>query len=126
MSAPRLYTVFEYLATLITERGDNEPFMLSQLQPALKYKFPDFTFEGYQLSGLKEFILSGEKAGYFKLVNTGSAQTAYLTAGTKRPQVTNTAMANMVASAGDMGINDPRRTRWMTLAMENMLSADRA
>ncbi len=126
MSTPRLYTVFEYLATLIAERGENEPFMLSQLQPALKYKFPDFSFEEYQISGLKEFIVSGETAGYFKLVNTGSAQTAYLMPGAKRPQVTNSPAANMVASAGEMGVNDPRRTRWMTLAMENMLSADRA
>src|SRR5258706_9636084 len=108
MSTARLYTVFEYLATLIAERNENEPFMLSQLQPALKYKFPDFSFEEYQISGLKEFILSGEKAGYFKLVNTGAAQTAYLSPGTKRPQVTNTATANMVASTGEMGVNDPR------------------
>ena len=125
MSTLRLSTVFEYLATLIGEREAEEPLMLSQLQLAITYKFPDFTFAAYELAGLKDFILAGEKAGYFKLVNTGNMQTAYLATGNKRPQV-RPATSTMLIETSEMGANDPRRTRWMTLTLENMLSADRA
>src|SRR5690242_10770868 len=116
MSTPRLNSLFEYLATLIAERGPDQPLLVSQLQNAIIYKFPDFTFESVQLSSIKDLILAGEKAGYFKLVNTGSFQTAYLLAGSKQPGGT----------SSEMGANDPRRQRWMTLAMEHMLTADRA
>ncbi|MEP7289581.1 MAG: hypothetical protein ABI947_27850 [Chloroflexota bacterium] len=126
MSTPRLYIIFEYLLTLITEASENAPFMLTQLQPAIIYKFPDFSFATYELSGLKEFIQAGEKAGYFKLVNTGSMQTAYLVPGAKRPQTQQVSPVASSGVGGDMGANDPRRLRWMTLAMENMLSAERA
>src|SRR4051812_10332144 len=88
MAGPSLSTIFEYLATLVAERSSDEPFMLNQIQPALKYKFPDFSLADYQLAGLKEFILAGDKAGYFKLVNTGSVQTAYLAPGTKKVNAT--------------------------------------
>jgi hypothetical protein len=98
--------------------------MLSQLQSAISYKFPDFSFTAYELSGLKDFILAGEKAGYFKLVNTGNMQTAYLQPGTKRPLVRPATITQLDGST--MGDNDPRRIRWMTLTMENMLSAERA
>lgn len=125
MSTPRLYNVFEYLATLIAEREAEEPLMLTQLQLALTFKFPDFTFAAYELAGLKDFIQAGEKAGYFKLVNTGNMQTAYLVSGTKRQQA-RPATSTMLIELNDMELNDPRRTRWMTLTMENMLSADRA
>ena len=58
MSTARLYTVFDYLATLIAERETDQPFMLSQLMNAIQYKFPDFSFEAYEIAGLKEFILA--------------------------------------------------------------------
>ncbi len=117
MPGPTLYTVFEYLATLIAERQPDEPFLLMQIQPALLYKYPNFNLAEYQINSIRDFLAAGEKAGYFKLVNTGSAQTSYLAPGPK-------------ASApppddSDMAANDPRRTRWMNLAMEDMLTAER-
>ncbi len=120
MAGPSLYTVFEYLATLVAERDPGEPFLLSQIQPAIRYKFPEFSLADYQLPGLKDFILAGDKAGYFKLVNTGNAQTAYLAPGTK------TATIPPKLSTQEMGADDPRRTRWMNTALEEMLSAERA
>src|SRR5262249_34332969 len=59
----------------------------------------------------------------FKLVNTGSFQTAYLQPGTKQPQPTITQPSSTVS---EMGANDPRRQRWMTLALENLLTSERA
>src|SRR5579871_4216127 len=118
MSTPRLYSIFEYLSALIAERPADQPFLVSQLQKAITYKFPDFSFAAYELPGLKEFIMAGEKAGYFKLVNTGSFQTAYLQPGTKQPQP--------ASASSEMGANDPRRQRWMTLALENLLTSERA
>ncbi len=120
MAGPTLYSVFEYLAALVSERDADEPFLLSQIQPAISYKFPDFTFASYQLPGMKEFILSGEKAGYFKLVNTGDIKTAYLAPGPKAAQ-----MATQTATE-EMAANDPRRTRWMTQTLEAMILAERA
>jgi hypothetical protein len=120
MAGPTLYSVFEYLATLISERDTDEPFLLSQIQPAISYKFPDFSFANYQLPGMKDFILSGEKAGYFKLVNTGDIKTAYLAPGTKTAQA-----ATRITSTQEMAANDPRRTRWMTLTLEAMILAER-
>ncbi len=122
MAGPTLYSIFEYLAALIAERDADEPFLLSQIQPAIQYKFPDFALADYQLPGLKEFILSGEKAGYFKLVNTGDIKTAYLAPGPK-------AVPPPVAGPRDtqeLAPNDPRRLQWMTLTMEAMILAERA
>src|SRR5258708_38228547 len=118
MSTPRLYSIFDYLATLVAERPADQPFLVSQLETAITYKFPDFSFAAYELSGLKDFIVAGEKAGYFKLVNTGSFQTAYLQPGTKQPQPT--------VASNEMGANDPRRHRCMRLAMENLLTSEHA
>ncbi len=116
-----LYSVFEYLATLIAERDADEPFLLSQIQPAIRYKFPDFNFADYQLPGIKEFLLSGEKAGYFKLVNTGDIKTAYLAPG---PKAIQQQVAQMQATE-EMAASDPRRLRWMTQTMETMILAER-
>jgi hypothetical protein len=117
MTGPSLYTVFEYLATLVSEREPDEPFLLSQVQQAIRYKYPEFSFGDYQMAGIKEFLIAGEKAGYFKLVNTGNIQTAHLASGTKpvKPSV------DM-----DRAAADPRRSQWMTLALESMLIAERA
>jgi hypothetical protein len=120
MAGPSLYSVFEYLATLILERDADEPFLLSQIQPAIAYKFPDFSFAEYQLAGMKDFILAGEKAGYFKLVNTGDIKTAYLASGPK------TSFAKTQRATQEMAANDPRRLRWMTETMEAMILAERA
>src|SRR5260221_9104968 len=123
MSTARLYTVFDYLATLIAEREPDEPFMLSQLMNAIQYKFPDFTFEAYEIAGLREFIVAGEKEGYFKLANTGSRDSAYLLPGSKQPQARSGPTAG--AANEGMGANDPRRTRWMRLTLEHLLNAER-
>lgn len=118
MAGSTLYEVYEYLASLIAEREPDEPFLLNQLQPAIRYKFPDFSFADYNLPGVKEFLLSGEKAGYFKLVNTGTMQTSYLAPGPKA--------AILHAEAEEaIDASDPRNLRWMTLAMEAMLTAER-
>jgi hypothetical protein len=122
MAGPTLYSVFEYLAALIAERDADEPFLLSQIQPAITYKFPDFALADYQLPGLREFILSGEKAGYFKLVNTGDVKTAYLAPGPKAAPPVSTPLP----PTEEMAANDPRRLRWMTLTMEAMILAERA
>jgi len=42
MSTPRLYSIFDYLATLVAERSTDQPFLVSQLETAIMYKFPDF------------------------------------------------------------------------------------
>src|SRR5215831_6753363 len=81
MSAPTLYVIYDYLAHLIAEREPEKPLLVSQIQSALLYKFPDFDPTTYRLSGLREFVMTGEKAGYFKLVNTGDAKTSYLAPG---------------------------------------------
>jgi hypothetical protein len=112
MSNAPLNTVFEYLAVLISERDAGEPFLVKQIMPALQYKFPGFNFAEYSLTSLKEFVQAGEKAGYFKLVITGDPNTAHLLPGSKRQS--------------DMGADDPRRTQWMSLAIENMIIAERA
>lgn len=118
MVGATLYAVYEYLAALIAEREPDEPFLLSQLQPAIRYKFPDFSFADYNLPGVKEFLLAGEKAGYFKLVNTGAMQTSYLAPGPK-------AVAPQPEAEEAIDATDPRHLRWMTLAMEAMLTAER-
>jgi len=118
MPGPTLYNVFEYLAALIAERRPDEPFLLTQIQPALLYKFPNFNFADYQLNGVRDFLAAGEKAGYFKFVNMGSPQTSYLAPGPK-------ASAPPPPADTEMGAHDPRRTQWMTLAMEDMLTAER-
>src|SRR5579859_383882 len=124
MSATRLYTVFEYLSTLLVERDANEPLLIPQLQGAILYKFPDFSFAAYEIGSLKEFLAAGEKAGYFKLVNTGNIQTSYLTPGSR--QIQTNPMPISPTAESDMGASDPRRTRWMTLALEHLVTAERA
>ncbi len=122
MPGPALDAIFDYVAVLIAEREPDEPFLLRQIQPAIQYKFPDFSFASYDLNGLKDFLLAGENSGYFKLVNTGDLQTAYLSPGPRsRPVAPQPTPAGTEILSGD-----PRRTQWMTLAVENMLSADRA
>ncbi|HLY29032.1 MAG TPA: serine/threonine-protein kinase [Aggregatilineales bacterium] len=123
-STTRSYTVFEYLGGLLADRGEDEPLLIPQLQGAILYKFPDFSFAAYEIGGLKEFLAAGEKAGYFKLVNTGNIQTSYLVPGTRQIQSTPVPVSSAVES--DMGVADPRRTRWMTLTLEHMVTAERA
>src|SRR5258708_20411214 len=103
MSTARLYTVFDYLATLIAEREPDEPFMLSQLMNAIQYKFPDFSFEAYEIAGLREFIVAGEKGGYFQLANTGCRENPYLLPGSKTPQ----AAPGPPAAAAAVGTSHP-------------------
>lgn len=122
MTGPSLDVVFNYLALLISEREAGKPFLISQLQQAITYKFPNFNFADYKLGGLKDFVLMGEKSGYFNLVNTGNPQTSYLAAGIKQPPPP----TPQPESVEHLPENDPRRMRWMQLALENMLTADRA
>jgi hypothetical protein len=97
------------------------------MQPALTFKFPGFTFAEYQLAGIKDFIVAGEKAGYFKLVNTGDIKTSYLARGTRVVAAPAAPAGPTIQTAGDaMAANDPRRLRWMSLAMEAMMMAERA
>src|SRR5262249_41798523 len=82
-AGPRLYAIFEYLAQLVAERDADEPFMFSQIEPTLRYMAPDFNYAAYKLSGIKDFIVSGEKAGYFKLAEDSKG--SYLVPGRKAP-----------------------------------------
>jgi hypothetical protein len=118
-----LDTIFDYLALLISEREPGQPFLLSQIQPAILYKFPDFNFAAYGLANLRAFVVAGEQAGFFRLVNTGNIQTAYLELGSKRPPAPSMAAPTALA---DLGVDDPRRTRWMTDVLEALLNAERA
>jgi hypothetical protein len=117
MTTPGLETIFQYIAVLISEREAGKPLLLSQLQPAITYKFPNFTFAAYGLSGLREFLAVGEGAGYFKLVNTGNPQTAYLDVGVKRRDKRATI---------EIADNDPRRHQWMSELVSVLLNAERA
>jgi len=125
MSATPINAIFDYMALLISEREADEPFLLSQIQPALTFKFPGFSFATYGLNNLKDFLAMGEKAGYFKLVNTGDLKTMHLVAGSKRPQLVQAQNA-VVDAGGGIGADDPRRNRWMTTLLESLLNADRA
>jgi hypothetical protein len=117
---PGLESVFEYLALLVAERTPDEPFLLRQLQPALLFKFPKFSFAAYGLANLREFLAAGEQAGYFRLVNTGDSQTAHLLPGARAQKPPAEAMPLPT------GQTDPRRFQWMTQVMEDMLNAERA
>jgi len=125
MSATPINAIFDYMALLISEREADEPFLLSQIQPALTFKFPGFSFATYGLNNLKDFLAMGEKAGYFKLVNTGDLKTMHLVAGSKRPQLVQAQNA-VVDAGGGIGADDPRRNRWMTTLLESRLNADPA
>ncbi len=125
----RLNAVFDYLAALLAERGTNDPLPLPQLKGAILNKFPDFSLAAYGIGSLNDFLSEGEKAGYFKLVNTGNAQTSYLTVSQRTVQASpgaTTARPDAPSAQSDMGAADPRRTRWMTLALENLVTAERA
>jgi serine/threonine protein kinase len=116
-----LYVIFQYLAMLIAEREAQEPILVSQVQPAINYKFPGFSFAAYGLTGMRDFILAGQKAGYFELINTGDPKTMYLARGSNAPAKDENRMI-----VEELAANDPRRMRWMTLAMEGLMSGDRA
>lgn len=122
MSAPAIDAVFDYLALLVAERSQEKdnPLLLSQLQPAILFKFPGFAFAYYGLKNLREFVDLGEKAGYFKLVNTGDVQTMYLLPGPKRraaaPQP-----ARAITQTASL-----RQRQWMATVLENLLNAERA
>lgn len=117
MTTPGLEMIFQYIAVLISEREAGKPLLLSQLQSALTYKFPNFKFAPYGLSGLRDFITAGEAAGYFRFVNTGNAQTAYLDVGAKRRDKRATI---------ELDDDDPRRTRWMSEVFPLLMNAERA
>lgn len=117
---PGLEGIFDYLALLVAERTPDEPFLLRQLQPALLFKFPKFSFAAYGLANLRDFLAAGEQAGYFRLVNTGDAHTAHLLPG---PRSQKPPAEAMPLSTGQ---TDSRRIQWMTQVMEDMLNAERA
>lgn len=123
MVTPSLDTIYDYLALLISERGPKEPFLLSQFQAAIIYKFPDFAPTAFGLSGMKEFILTGEKAGYFKLVNTGDSKTAHFVPGSRQPKAM---QAQTAPDIQRLSADDPRRMQWMNELVENLLNCDRA
>ncbi|GAB4554497.1 MAG: hypothetical protein OHK0023_24670 [Anaerolineae bacterium] len=121
MTQPSLENVFEYLSLLIAEHTESgEPFVLGKIQPAITFKFPTFKLANYGLNGMKDFLEAGERANYFILVNTGDVKTAYLTPGTKRR------VTSVVPNVAQMTADDPRRTRWMTELLEELLKAERA
>lgn len=109
MSIPQLAVVLDYLSLLVAERPPDQPFLVKQLQQAILYKFPGFTFKAYGLPNLKSFLDAGEKAGYFRLMNTGDPDTMYLEVGKKRTQTASPAFSE-------------KRVR---AAYEELLSAER-
>lgn len=119
MAIPGLDAIFNYIALLIDERPDDKPLLLIQLMPAIKYKFSDFSPEKYALANIKAFIEMGEKAQYFKLVNTGNVQTAYLSSGAKKP------VAAVPVVAVSTGETDQRRLQLMNTITESLLQSDR-
>lgn len=115
MAEPGIDTIYHYLAVLITEREPGERFMVHQVEPAIQYKFSSFTLAHYGLATFKDFILSGENAGYFKLINTGDMQTAYLLPGTK----------SVAPSIVEAPLNQPRHGRSMQQTLSAILQAER-
>jgi hypothetical protein len=121
MTVPGLEAIFDYLALLIAERGPDQPFLLRQIQPAILYKFPGFTFAAYGLSGLKEFLAAGERARYFTLINTGDVHTAYLAPGARHRATPPTTAPTMLTPTGQL-----RQIRWMGEVLDLLLNAERA
>src|SRR5262249_14156815 len=81
-------------------------------EPTLRYMAPDFNYAAYKLSGIKDFIVSGEKAGYFKLAEDSKG--SYLVPGRKAP------------SAPGFGGAMTDDKSWMARTMDAMLRAERA
>jgi hypothetical protein len=112
--------VLDYLSYLVAERGPDEPFLLSQLQPAIQFKFPGFNFADYGLANVRDFLQLGEKADYFRLVNTGDLKTMHLRPGGKKRTGTLPAILEEIPAEG------VRRTHYMQTLLENLLNAERA
>jgi hypothetical protein len=120
MAGPGIDAIYNYLSLLIAERTPDDPLSVRQVMPALHYKFPDFSFERYGMEGgIIEFIRKGEQAGFFKLMNAGDLQTAYLGAGPRRPP------AAPPPPPKNLNPGDKHQMRWMTATMEGLLRSDR-
>lgn len=119
MNTPRLESVFEHIARLISQRPPDAPFTFSALQAALQDKFPNFSLSAYGMSSWRDFLRAAEQADYFKVVNTGDPKTSYLVLSGSR------ALSSEIArTTAQMQAADPRQQRWMTETLELMLLAE--